>query len=52
LAPALRTLVESGYTGSFSVEYEGPFDGTLRLFQSVSRAQAMLELLCESTIPR
>lgn len=52
LSPALGTLIGSGYTGSFSVEYEGPFDGTLRLFQSIGRAGAALALLGGSTTPR
>ena len=29
----------SGYSGDFTVEYEGPFDGTLRLYESVERAR-------------
>jgi sugar phosphate isomerase/epimerase len=45
LAPVLRALETHGYRGSFSVEYEGPHDGTLRLYQSVKRArQALPEL--------
>jgi sugar phosphate isomerase/epimerase len=39
LLPVLRALHVSGYTGGFSVEYEGRHDGTLRLFQSVLRAR-------------
>ena len=31
------------YRGGFSVEYEGPHDGTLRLFQSVKRARAAVQ---------
>ncbi len=42
LVPVIRTLMDSGYAGSFSVEYEGPFDGTLRLYRSVARARATL----------
>jgi sugar phosphate isomerase/epimerase len=42
LGPVIRTLLDGGYTGSFSVEYEGPFDGTLRLYRSVARARAIL----------
>ena len=42
LVPVIRTLLDQGYTGSFSVEYEGPFDGTLRLYRSVRRARAIL----------
>jgi sugar phosphate isomerase/epimerase len=39
LTPVLEALSRSGYGGSFSVEYEGPFDKTLRLYESVKRAR-------------
>jgi len=42
LGPIVHTLVASGYTGRFTVEYEGRFDGSLRLYQSVKRARALL----------
>jgi sugar phosphate isomerase/epimerase len=42
LGPVVHSLVAGGYTGRFTVEYEGRFDGTLRLFQSVKRARALL----------
>jgi sugar phosphate isomerase/epimerase len=45
LTPVLRTLVAQGYGGRFTVEYEGRFDGTLRLYQSVQRARAVIEAL-------
>ena len=45
LTPLLRRLVRDGYAGDFTVEYEGAFDGTLRLFQSVERARAVAESL-------
>jgi sugar phosphate isomerase/epimerase len=45
LTPVLQSLVEGGYTGRFSVEYEGRFDGTLRLYESVRRARAVVETL-------
>ena len=45
LTPVLGSLVEGGYTGQFSVEYEGRFDGTLRLYESVRRARAVVETL-------
>jgi len=45
LAPVLRTLVSQGYSGRFTVEYEGRFDGTLRLYQSVQRARAVIDAL-------
>jgi hypothetical protein len=31
--------VRDGYRGDFTVEYEGPFDGTLRLYESMQRAR-------------
>jgi sugar phosphate isomerase/epimerase len=39
LTPILSALARHGYRGDFTVEYEGPFDGTLRLYQSVVRAR-------------
>jgi sugar phosphate isomerase/epimerase len=42
LAPVIQSLVEGGYTGRFTVEYEGPSDGTLRLYRSVERARMAL----------
>src|SRR2546423_3562990 len=45
LTPLLRTLVASGYRGAFTVEYEGTFDRTLRLYQSVRRAESVLGAL-------
>jgi sugar phosphate isomerase/epimerase len=41
LTPVLQRLVQRGYAGDFTVEYEGRFDGTLRLFRSVERARAV-----------
>ena len=43
LAPVLAVLDAAGFSGAFSVEYEGSFDKTLRLYQSVKRARAMIE---------
>ena len=42
LGPIVESLVAGGYTGRFAVEYEGRFDGTLRLYRSVQRARALL----------
>jgi sugar phosphate isomerase/epimerase len=42
LLPVLRTLLESGYQGDFTVEYEGRFDRTLRLFVAHRRATEAL----------
>jgi sugar phosphate isomerase/epimerase len=40
LKPVLDLLRTTGYLGQFSVEYEGPFDKTLRVYESVRRAKA------------
>ena len=45
LTPVLRRLLTGGYRGRFSVEYEGPNDGTLRLYQSVLRARDLFQKL-------
>jgi sugar phosphate isomerase/epimerase len=42
LGPVVQSLIASGYAGRFTVEYEGRFDGTLRLYRSVKRARALL----------
>jgi sugar phosphate isomerase/epimerase len=42
LTPLLRSLVSGGYSGAFTVEYEGRFDRTLRLYTSARRAAAVL----------
>jgi sugar phosphate isomerase/epimerase len=43
LTPVLEELVRSGYQGGFTVEYEGRFDRTVRLYQSFRRAQSTIE---------
>lgn len=48
LTPLLQDLIRSGYRGGFTVEYEGRFDGTLRLYESVRRARAVIAALTES----
>jgi sugar phosphate isomerase/epimerase len=42
LVPLMRALVGSGYRGAFTVEYEGRFDRTLRLFTSARAVAAAL----------
>jgi sugar phosphate isomerase/epimerase len=42
LIPVLDSLLARGYMGAFSVEYEGAFDRTLRLYQSVRRVESVL----------
>ena len=43
LTPVLASLVGGGYRGQFTVEYEGSFDGTLRLYRSVLRAREVVD---------
>ena len=45
LTPIVKSLVNGGYPGSFSVEYEGPDDPTVRLFESYTRAKSLLNRL-------
>ncbi|HXI32078.1 MAG TPA: TIM barrel protein, partial [Vicinamibacterales bacterium] len=42
LGPIVRSLLEGGYGGRFTVEYEGHADKTLRLYRSVGRARAAI----------
>jgi sugar phosphate isomerase/epimerase len=42
LTPVIQSLVAGGYAGRFSVEYEGPHDKTLRLYESMQRARKTL----------
>jgi len=50
LMPALEALLGGGYAGAFTVEYEGPGDRTLQLYQSVLRARAALESLARAPL--
>jgi sugar phosphate isomerase/epimerase len=45
LTPVLRALVEGGYDGAFTVEYEGEGDRTVRLYESVVHAREALARL-------
>jgi sugar phosphate isomerase/epimerase len=45
LMPVLERLVDGGYRGSFTVEYEGTFDRTLRLYEGLRNAEAAIERL-------
>ena len=38
LGPVVRSLLDSGYAGRFTVEYEGPHDRTLRLYRGYQNA--------------
>jgi len=45
LTPVLESLIGGGYAGSFTVEYEGQFDRTVRLYESMRRARSAIESL-------
>lgn len=45
LMPIITSLVDGGYSGAFTVEYEGRFDRTVRLYRSTERARAALDAL-------
>jgi hydroxypyruvate isomerase len=45
LMPVLERLVDGGYRGAFTVEYEGTFDRTLRLYEGLRNAEAAIERL-------
>jgi sugar phosphate isomerase/epimerase len=45
LMPVLQALIAGGYQGGFTVEYEGPFDRTLRLYEGVRRARSTVDSL-------
>jgi sugar phosphate isomerase/epimerase len=45
LRPVLFALVDSGYRGAFTVEYEGAGDRTVRLFESIRRAELEIAAL-------
>ena len=42
LTPVVAALIAGGYRGGFTVEYEGEFDRTLRLYEGVRRARAVI----------
>lgn len=42
LEPVMASLLKGGYAGAFTVEYEGPFDGTVRLYRSIQQARSAL----------
>jgi sugar phosphate isomerase/epimerase len=42
LTPVLRSLLAGGYTGGFTVEYEGAGDRTVRLYESLRCAHATM----------
>jgi sugar phosphate isomerase/epimerase len=45
LVPVLKALLARGYRGGFTVEYEGRFDRTLRLYRSLARARTVIAKL-------
>jgi len=50
LTPVLRALVDGGYRGAFTVEYEGPFDRTVRLYESFRRAQDAIAGIVQASL--
>jgi sugar phosphate isomerase/epimerase len=52
LWPVIRSLLETGYQGDFTVEYEGRFDRTVRLYEGFKRARAVLEKALENPVRR
>jgi sugar phosphate isomerase/epimerase len=45
LTPVLRQLLGNGYRGDFTVEYEGPGDGTVQMYESICRARDVIAAL-------
>ncbi len=46
LMPVIGSLIADGYSGGFTVEYEGPLDRTVRLYESLRSARiAVAELI-------
>jgi len=45
LVPVIEALVADGYRGAFTVEYEGTFDRTLRLYEGLKRAERVVARL-------
>jgi len=45
LTPVIESLIAGGYRGGFTVEYEGRFDRTLRLYESLRRARGVIDRL-------
>jgi sugar phosphate isomerase/epimerase len=42
LTPVVRSLLDSGYAGRFTVEYEGPRDHTVRLYRGYQNAARLI----------
>jgi sugar phosphate isomerase/epimerase len=42
LMPVIRSLIAGGYAGGFTVEYEGPLDRTVRLYESLRCARVAI----------
>jgi sugar phosphate isomerase/epimerase len=49
LLPVIRKLIAGGYQGAFTVEYEGSFDRTLRLYKGLETARAALRELTRAS---
>ena len=50
LVPAIRRLISGGYSGGFSVEYEGPHDRTLRLYQGLRSARQTIAAIAAAVV--
>jgi len=50
LTPAIRRLISAGYAGGFSVEYEGPHDRTLRLYQGLRTARQTIAAIAAAVV--
>jgi sugar phosphate isomerase/epimerase len=48
LTPVIQALIGGGYQGDFTVEYEGAFDRTIRLYESFRRAQSLIATVSET----
>lgn len=48
LGPLLESLISGGYAGAFTVEYEGPLDRTVRLYEGARAAAAAIDRLIAS----
>jgi sugar phosphate isomerase/epimerase len=46
IVPVIESLIAGGYHGGFTVEYEGAFDRTVRLYESVRRARSVVQEIC------
>ncbi len=50
LVPLLEALIDGGYRGGFTVEYQGTFDRTLRSFLGVRTAASVIDRLAKASV--